>query len=375
VTPLYLNAFLGASFIIILIVIDYASKYNTALFQRRLFMALLAVTMLAVLSDFASQIFEKMPGTAVHYGLYAILSVFLVAQNASFYLTFVFIDYFARQNEERTKTMLRTLAVFMAVYAVSVVVNLFLRYYFSISGDNRYTPGRLYLLRLGISYFPLLLGFLEMLFSAERFKQSQIFSIVFFGVLTASGAGLDILLQETNLIWPCFTAALLYCYFFIIQSDSKLDSLTGLGNRFSFNEFIDRLARTGSREPYSIVLIDMDHFKEINDTLGHIEGDNALRDMASIIKGCIRETDFAARFGGDEFILAVKSGSDIEKLMERIQQVIDLQNEKGRRPYTLQMSYGWAVFIAGSDQSTAEFLVHIDRLMYANKAAKRTRRE
>jgi diguanylate cyclase (GGDEF)-like protein len=375
VKPLYLNPFLGAVFIIILVVIDYIRKYNTAVFQRRLFLSALAATMLAVLSDFASQIFGGMPGKSVHFGLYVILSVFLIAQNASFYLTFAFIDYFAHQNGERAKKILRALAVFMVIYAVSVAANLFLRYYFYISGDNRYTPGKLYFLRLGISYFPLMLGFLELLFSAARFKQSQIFSLIFFGVLTASGAGLEIFLQKTYLLWPCFTAALLYFYFFIIQSDSKLDSLTGLGNRFSFNEFIDRLARTGSKEPYSIVMIDMDYFKEINDTLGHLEGDNALRDMGSILKGCIRETDFAARYGGDEFILAVKSESDIEKLMERIQQAVDLQNEKGRRPYTLQMSYGWAVFTASSDRSIAEFLVHIDRLMYANKTAKKAMRK
>jgi diguanylate cyclase (GGDEF)-like protein len=118
----------------------------------------------------------------------------------------------------------------------------------------------------------------------------------------------------------------------------------------------------------------MDHFKEINDTAGHMEGDNALRDMAAIIKGHIRESDFAARYGGDEFIIAVKSGSDVEGLMKRIQAAIDLQNGKAQRPYKLQMSYGWDNYAGSSNRDAVDFLDHIDRLMYANKTAKRAAR-
>jgi diguanylate cyclase (GGDEF)-like protein len=262
----------------------------------------------------------------------------------------------------------------MVLYIAAVLANLPLHYFFYISRDNYYAPAKLYLLRLFISYLPLVLSFLTVFVSAGQFKQSQIVSIVFFGILTGTGAGLDIVLKNSCLIWPCFTAGLLYFYFFIVQSDSKLDSLTGLGNRFSFNEFIERLARSGTKEAYSIVMIDMDHFKAINDTLGHLEGDNALRDMALIIKSCIRETDFAARYGGDEFVLAIKSEYNIEKLMERIQQAIDNQNEKGKRAYKLQMSYGWDVFTANTSSSLSSiegFLDHVDKLMYKSKAAKK----
>jgi diguanylate cyclase (GGDEF)-like protein len=369
----YLNAFLGAGLISIFIFVDYIRKYNTDTFQRRLFLAVLAATFAAVVFDCANRIFAGMPGQAVRNGLYFMISVFLVAQNSAFYLIFVFIDYFACKNEERTKKILRVLAVLMALYIAAVLVNLPLRYFFYISEDNYYTPAKLYLLRLGISYFPLVLSFFGVFAAAGQFKHSQIASIVFFGILTGTGAGLDITLKNSCLIWPCFAASLLYFYFFIVQSDSKLDSLTGLGNRFSFNEFIERFSRAGTKESYSIVMIDMDHFKAINDTLGHLEGDNALRDMALIIKSCIRGTDFAARYGGDEFVLVVKSEYNIEKLMERIQQAVDNQNEKGKRPYTLQMSYGWDVFTAGSASSPASiesFLDHVDKLMYKNKKAK-----
>jgi diguanylate cyclase (GGDEF)-like protein len=117
----------------------------------------------------------------------------------------------------------------------------------------------------------------------------------------------------------------------------------------------------------------MDHFKEINDTLGHAEGDNALRDMAAIIKGCVRHSDFAARYGGDEFVLAAKAEYDIEKLIERIERAMKIQNEKNIRPYKLEMSYGCDVYTAGHSRSINEFLNHVDSLMYQHKAEHRRR--
>jgi diguanylate cyclase (GGDEF)-like protein len=117
----------------------------------------------------------------------------------------------------------------------------------------------------------------------------------------------------------------------------------------------------------------MDHFKKINDTLGHAEGDNALRDMAAIIKGCIRHSDFAARYGGDEFVLVAKAEYDIEKLISRIEKTMEIQNEKHIRPYTLEMSYGYDVYTAGQSRSINEFLNHVDGLMYQHKAERRCR--
>ncbi|MDR1507746.1 MAG: GGDEF domain-containing protein [Treponema sp.] len=180
-----------------------------------------------------------------------------------------------------------------------------------------------------------------------------------------------------------------------MQTDSKIDALTGLGNRYSFNEFISKLSsdnrggihlprrlkrrnpeppvfkRKKPAESYSIAMIDMDHFKEINDTLGHLEGDNALRDMAGIIRNCARHSDFAARYGGDEFILAARAEYDITSLLGRIQSAIDELNAKNIRPYKLQISYGYDVYTMNSGASITDFLKHVDSLMYKHKNERR----
>jgi diguanylate cyclase (GGDEF)-like protein len=351
--------------------VDYIRKFNTDSFQRKLLLALLITGFVSVIADFISHTLEGIPGGAVQNAMYAVLSLYLIAQNCTYFLSAVFIDYFAYGNTARTKKFIFIVCAFLSLYLISVIVNLPLGYFFTISADNRYEPGKLYLLRLLISYSAAALIIIDMFPASKHFKQSQMYLAIFFMLITGTGAALDIALKSGSLVWPCFSAAVLYFYFFIIQSDSKIDSLTGIGNRYSFNEFISKLSRQNTREDYSIVMIDLDRFKEINDTLGHLEGDNALRDMAVIIKGCIRHSDFAARYGGDEFVLATKAENDIQRLMERIQGAIDLQNKMRVRPYQLYMSYGHDVYTTNSGRSIEGFINHIDSLMYKHKEERR----
>jgi diguanylate cyclase (GGDEF)-like protein len=316
-----------------------------------------------------------MGGLTVNTILSVVLTLFLIAQNATYYLAYVFIDYFAHHNPPRTKKILKFLAVFFILFIAAVILNLKQPFFFYFSADNHYTPAFLYPLRLGISYFSMVLIIINIFSAAKHFKVSQIYLLSLFCLLTALGAAMDIIFRNGSLLWPCFAAGVLYIYFFIVQSDSKIDSLTGIGNRLSFNEFIDKLSRSSSKESYSIVMLDMDHFKEINDTLGHLEGDNALRDMAAIIKSCIRHTDFAARYGGDEFVLAALAEYDITRLMDRIAQAMDNQNKLGKRPYKLLMSYGHDIYSARDKRTITEFLSHIDGLMYQNKMENRKKEQ
>jgi len=182
--------------------------------------------------------------------------------------------------------------------------------------------------------------------------------------------------RYTGFLWILFTAAVVYIYFNIISLDQKTDALTGIGNRYSFNEFIGKLSvrKTSQkffRESWAVVLIDMDHLKKINDTFGHPEGDNALKDLAKIIKGCIRRSDFAARYGGDEFVLAARAQSNIERLIERLRTELERHNNTAGRPYNLKISYGYDIFDTGGLRTIDEFFEHIDTLMYTHKARNR----
>lgn len=98
-----------------------------------------------------------------------------------------------------------------------------------------------------------------------------------------------------------------------LEQLARVDTLTGLQNRKSANERLHleflRFKRSG--RPYCVLFMDIDCFKEINDTLGHEAGDQVLRHMATVLKDSLRETDFVARYGGEEF-LAILSETTVQ---------------------------------------------------------------
>jgi two-component system cell cycle response regulator len=157
-----------------------------------------------------------------------------------------------------------------------------------------------------------------------------------------------------------------------LQSESLLDELTKLYNRRGFlglaaNHF--KLAER-TRQPFALVFIDLDGMKQINDTLGHIEGDRALVEAAELLSSCVRQSDIVARFGGDEFVLLLTSTTE-HTIRRRLHQQLDACNDRAGRRYRLSFSIG--VVVGGGDKclTLEELLAEADGLMYRHKAKKK----
>lgn len=144
------------------------------------------------------------------------------------------------------------------------------------------------------------------------------------------------------------------------------DGLTGVANRRLFREVLDRACQeAGPEHPYSLVMLDVDHFKSYNDTFGHQAGDDLLKLIADHLKAAIRPNDFAARFGGEEFVLLLP-GSDAAQahvVAERIR--AQLQGlEQACCP--VSASFGIAtIALQGADPRA--FLEQADAAMYVSK--------
>ena len=111
-----------------------------------------------------------------------------------------------------------------------------------------------------------------------------------------------------------------------IQELAITDELTGLHNRRAFQKFLDRELRRSKRyqKPLSLIMLDVDGFKKINDTFGHQAGDKVLQSLATSLQGAVRDIDFVARYGGDEFavILPETKAEEAAILAERLQKMI-----------------------------------------------------
>ena len=149
---------------------------------------------------------------------------------------------------------------------------------------------------------------------------------------------------------------------------ARTDSLTGIANRRYFIELANaEINRAGRyRHPFTVVHIDLDNFKTVNDRFGHSEGDSLLRLVGSTIRNNIRATDIVARFGGDEFVILLpETGPERARVItDKIQKIsLDLM-QKNQWPVTL--SLGVVTFIP--PPSTVDEMLKIsDGVMYTAK--------
>ena len=160
------------------------------------------------------------------------------------------------------------------------------------------------------------------------------------------------------------------------RAEALLDSLTGLPNRLAYDE---RVALEHARwrrfhAPLTLIVWDIDHFKQINDRYGHLAGDNALKSIAQLLMSKIRETDFLARYGGEEFVLIMPGATarDALAVAEKMRAVVEVSHFKYRDvEVKITISCGVAEF-QGHDQATGVF-ARADKALYRAKQQGRNR--
>lgn len=158
----------------------------------------------------------------------------------------------------------------------------------------------------------------------------------------------------------------------LIQHLSQTDPLTNALNRRSINQSLDELHHDKNC-PYAIVLLDLDHFKNINDQFGHHMGDTVLIAVSQKLGLHLRESDVVGRFGGEEFILILKQSSALKarQIAERCRAAIEdlvIQNENGR---AIRITASFGIALATDKLKPQQLLDQADKALYAAKASGR----
>jgi diguanylate cyclase (GGDEF)-like protein len=158
-----------------------------------------------------------------------------------------------------------------------------------------------------------------------------------------------------------------------LQHDAFHDPLTGLPNRVWLMKMLDHAIKLGQRHPnylYAVLFLDLDRFKIVNDSLGHLVGDELLKSVAKKLQGCIRVSDTVARFGGDEFAILLEEMEDPQEATIVAQRIQDRLSE----PFQLkdyEVCTGTSIGIAISTmnyQQADELLRDADTAMYQAKS-------
>jgi diguanylate cyclase (GGDEF)-like protein len=163
----------------------------------------------------------------------------------------------------------------------------------------------------------------------------------------------------------------------LIRQQAYYDTLTGLPNRRMLRDRLEQEIKKSNRDgqPLALLFIDLDHFKEVNDTLGHDQGDLLLVEAGRRIQSCVRQSDTVARMGGDEFTVILAELPDshhLEGILQKILNTLGQVFQLGTEQVFVSASIGITIYPADAEQ-IEDLLKHADQALYVAKGAGRNR--
>ncbi len=243
-----------------------------------------------------------------------------------------------------------------------------------ITDENIYLKGKYIYLMVILTVIYWLMGLIldiKEIIQQDRVREKTVYvTLALFPFPIFIGNILQIKYDGLSIIWISAALALLILFINVQNNHVSRDSLTGLFNKRQTNRQIAwEIKHLKNAEYYLFsIMIDVDRFKQINDTYGHLMGDKALIDVAHILRRNFRKKDFIGRFGGDEFIVMghIKNPEEINILTERIKYLENEYNNKNSM-YHLSLSVGYSIFTKDDDINLEYFIAESDRKMYEIK--------
>lgn len=363
------------SIIILLVLCVQAGKsFDMDFLRDRLFICVLYITIFMLIFDVMSR-FDGHPDT-VYPVLNAVgnFMVFLMLPVLPS-LWLVYVHFQICHEEAKVRRLLTLLGAGCIIYASLFIGSRFHGWLYDIDPNNIYHRGPLFFLNVLIILGFFIVTSVMVFVNRKRLEKKSYASLLFFALPPCAGVILQTAFYGLSLALNGVVLSI-FVVFLNIQSQSiYTDYLTGVNNRKKLDLYLKRKISTSIEgKSFSVILLDINDFKYINDTFGHDVGDNALETATTLLKSCIRNNDFIARFGGDEFciILDISSKAELEALVSRIHHCTEKHNESGNRPYRLGFSIGYAVY-EPRYRSAEEFLKQADSLMYEDKQSHKCR--
>lgn len=362
--------------LIMLLFISSASRRHTKiLLAERYFLEMSLATAILLISDIIWPLVNgvKLPGFRL---LNIIINlVYMVLTGFIGFLWIIYVDFKVRRrlDSSHNKRVIM-FSIPMLVLLVLTLTSPKTHILFYIDENNCYRRGKLMWIRICVMILYVLWAAVLTLVGIKRQKTKQkkyemraLLQFTFFPLI-------GIFMQQFYLNLP-FTAvgislSVLLVFINVQNKQISIDTLTGINNRRQLALYIDsELSASSKKGELYYLIMDVDKFKSINDTYGHLEGDNALIKIASLLNSlCEKQNDFVARYGGDEFVIVCRrhSEAEVEALKQEILSAVSKLNDEGTLPYTLTLSVGSAKF--DTSKSNDEIFAEADKKLYSIKS-------
>ncbi|MCR4947087.1 MAG: GGDEF domain-containing protein [Lachnospiraceae bacterium] len=340
-------------------------RKNTRSREDKLLIRLIIVCIFTCILEPATFLLDGVPGLAAHIlgflcntGTYA--TNILIGPLWSFLIS----EHIGYRISRRHVIISHAVAI---IGASTLIVNIFYPIAFTITDENVYVRGPVYMLFLIMMLFYIADGLHIYIKVRCKSKSLRFFPLWQFLIPIAAGIAIQTFMYGVSTIWPFFSIAMAGLVLSFQNESVFRDGLTGLYNKMYLDNLKNRLTHKGSGE-YIIMMLDMNHFKSINDGFGHSEGDVALKTISRILSRAIGLDGTVIRYAGDEFVILM-STNNMDLAEEKIKDIhsrLLKYNETSGKPYQLSVAIGCSS-VDLKHQTIDEILCDVDQKMYEDK--------
>lgn len=358
------------SFMLIILLVFRNS--SSRLKMGKAYARILLCTLLLVFMDVIARIgdsdhFSIAP--LVHIGIF----VMYILDPINFSLTLSYVDFWMDDKNKKKRRIFQVFFMTLAIInAIVVIIDyIFKMHWLFILNGSEYSRGQFYMYRAYILFAFIVLVMVYVIIFRKNIMAEYRNMILVLPILSIVGA----IIQAFTSIKTTYAAISMACitiYLIYQTTDVNVDYLTGILNRRGLDwKLYEKIKASTSGKTFSVIMFDLDHFKDINDSLGHDEGDYAIKATSEILANVFGKEDIIGRFGGDEFCI-ISDYTDRRIIDEKITDVRNrLQKIKHKRGWTeiFDISSGVEIYDIQQGMTRDEFMKHIDELMYKEKEA------
>lgn len=364
----------GYSFVSLVVLLLLNHRYHEPLSDRRRSFTAMAVLLMALT---VADSFARLGSTPGYPILFAEVGNFLT-YGFDPLIVFLWMRYLGNWieiSEAQKKRWMFPVLLFVLLNFLILLLSQVTGWYYWFDPQGRYHRGPGFGLRAILFITTMVYSEVYVLTQRGKISGRYIPTLVVFSLVPLLCGILQALIYGFALEYAGTTMSLVVIYVFLQDRDVNIDYLTGAFNRRKLDFTLQELVR--ERKRFAEIMIDLDHFKRINDTYGHAAGDAALQDTMRILLRCFPKNALIARYGGDEFCVFLPSMTSAEldgKLLLLDVTVADFNAESGLE-YALTFSIGVGVYDPDSAMSAEAFQKMVDGRLYQNKQERMMVRE
>ena len=365
-----LNFFTSFLLILLLIFQNQISRLQ----KGRKYSAILVCTLVLLLSETIGRIGEMYPNKYLFLGYIGYFLIFLLDPLDILYAMY-YLDCWMDDEDLKHRRPIRycfELFAVLNIVFVSISALFGLKWFFYFE-NGIYYRGQFFFIRAG---FMLLFIFMLLVYALvfnKHILSEYKAAVLFLPALSFIGALLQIFIANIDCTYAGISLGCLILFFYYQSRDVNIDYLTGVLNRRGLDIKMQDMVKSSisSGKDFTAVMMDVDNFKDINDSMGHEEGDKAIKIIADILVDIFGRSATIGRFGGDEFCV-ITDEMDMNQINEKIDEVrsqVEKQSARNNWPHGVGISCGFQSYNHDSSLTAKQFQELIDKLMYVEKQA------